>query len=60
MKNFKVTIKAIVTKTYQVEADNVETAYELAHEKFSVLNDDTPEHYEQETVDIKEEKKCNN
>ena len=54
MKTFKITIKASVTKTYQVEADNVETAYELAHEKFSVLNDDTPEHYEQETVNILE------
>jgi len=54
VKNFKITIKASVTKTYLVEADNVETAYELAHEKFSVLGDDTPQHYEQETVDILE------
>jgi hypothetical protein len=54
MKNFEVTIKAVITKTYNVQADDVDTAYELAHEKFSVLSDDTPEHYEQETVDIKE------
>jgi hypothetical protein len=60
MKNYDVTIKATITKTYSVQADDVDTAYELAHEKFSVLNDDTPEHYEQETVNIKEEKKCKN
>ena len=54
MKNFEVTIKAVITKTYNVQADDRDTAYELAHEKFSVLNDDTPEHYEQETINIKE------
>ena len=60
MKNYDVTIKATITKTYSVQADDRDTAYELAHEKFSALSDDTPEHYEQETVDIKEEKKCKN
>jgi len=54
MKTYKVTIEARVTKSYVVEADDVDVAYELAHERFSVLNDDTPERYEEETLDIRE------
>jgi len=53
---YEVTILARVTKTYTVEADNEDLAYELAHELFSVLNDDTPERYEEETLDIREVK----
>ena len=53
---YEVTILARVTKTYTVEADNEDLAYELAHELFSVLNDDTPERYEEETLDIREAK----
>ena len=53
---YKVTIEARVTKSYIVEADNEDLAYELAHELFSVLNDDTPERYEEETLDIREVK----
>jgi len=60
MRNFDVTIRVTITKTYNVQADNEDNAYELAHEKFTLECDDTPEHYEQETVDIKEEKKCKN
>jgi len=51
---YAVTIEARVTKTYTVEAENVDLAYELAHEQFSVLNDDVPEHYEENTLEIKE------
>ena len=53
---YKVTIEARVTKSYIVEADNEDLAYESAHELFSVLNDDTPERYEEETLDIREVK----
>ena len=53
---YEVTIQARVVKTYTVEADNEDLAYELAHELFSVLNDDTPEQYEEETLDIREVK----
>ena len=53
---YEVTIQARVVKTYTVEADNEDLAYELAHEQFSVLNDDTPERYEEETLDIREVK----
>ena len=56
MKTYQVTIEARITKSYIVEADNEDVAYELAHEQFSVLNDDTPERYEQETLDICEVK----
>lgn len=52
MKTYKVTIEARVTKSYIVEADNEDVAYELAHEEFSVLNDDVPERYEEQTLDI--------
>lgn len=54
MKTYKVTIEARVTKSYIVEADNEDVAYELAHDKFSVLTDDVPERYEEETLDIRE------
>tara|TARA_R110000823_G_scaffold310532_1_gene435486 strand:+ start:102 stop:275 length:174 start_codon:yes stop_codon:yes gene_type:complete len=56
MKTYQVTIEARITKSYIVEADNEDGAYELAHEQFSVLNDDTPERYEEETLDICEVK----
>jgi hypothetical protein len=56
MKTYQVTIEARVTKSYIVEADNEDVAYELAHEQFSVLNDDTPERYEEETLNICEVK----
>ena len=56
MKTYEVTILARVTKTYTVEADSEDLAYELAHEQFSVLNDDVPERYEEETLDIREVK----
>jgi len=54
MKTYEVTIKATIYKTLTVEAANEDEAYEAAHEKFSVLNDDTPERYEQETMGIEE------
>ena len=56
MKTYQVTIEARITKSYIVEADNEDVAYELAHEQFSVLNDDTPERYEEETLNICEVK----
>jgi hypothetical protein len=52
MPKFEVTIQAHVTKTYAVEADDADQAYEAAHEAFSVLTDDAEEHYTQETLDI--------
>ena len=54
MKTYSVTIQARIVKTITVEADDIDQAYELAHEQFSVLNDDNEEHYEQDTIDIEE------
>ena len=52
MKEYHVTIRATVTKTLTVEAANVDEAEETAHQEFSILNDDSPEKYEQETLKI--------
>ena len=51
---YEVTIEARVTKTYTVEAESRSDAYEIAVEQFSVLNDDAPEDYEQNLLNIKE------
>ena len=52
MPKFDVTIKAVITKTYEVEADTQELAEQEAHEIFSVLNETgISENYEQDTVD---------
>ena len=49
---YKITIRATVPKDYIVEGDDEDDAVIEAHEKFTVLNDDTPEDYEQETVRV--------
>lgn len=54
MKTYDVTIKAIVIKTYTVEAEDEDEASLIAHEDFTVESDDTPERYEQETLEILE------
>jgi len=54
VKTYDVIIKTTIYKTYRVEATSDDDAYEQAHECFSVLNDGTPERYEQETIDISE------
>lgn len=52
-KEYLVTVRATVTKTYVVEADNEDDAADEAHEIFSVLpEDDVQENYEQETVSV--------
>jgi len=44
---YEVTIEARVTKSYIVEADDVDEAIEIGHAHFSVLCDGTDEKYEQ-------------
>jgi hypothetical protein len=60
MRTYKVTIRAIVTKTLTVKAKNKDDAYEAASEEFTVLcdgkNEDYEQRYEQYLVDIKEKK----
>jgi hypothetical protein len=57
IKGWKVTIKAIVTKTIEITEDEAESeaeAIEIAHTIFSTVNNDTPEKYEQETESVEE------
>jgi hypothetical protein len=49
MKTYEVGIRATICKRLTIEAENEEDAIEAAHEQFSVLNDDIPENYDQET-----------
>ena len=51
---YNVTIRATVTKTYSIDANNANEAAAAATDIFSVLEDETPEHYEQEILDIEE------
>lgn len=53
---YYVTIQATVRKTYEVEAEDKLEAQETATELFSVLEDGTPEYYNQEVIDIESEK----
>jgi len=54
LTEYHVTIKASVTKTEGVFAESVDEAEEMAHQQFSILNDDNDERYEQETVNCEE------
>ena len=56
MKKYSVTIKAEITKTIAVEANDESQAAETAYELFSVLSDNYDENYEQDTVRIVEGK----
>jgi len=51
---YEVTIEARITKTYEVEAEDPDHAYELAHDKFDVNPDENKrEYFEYETMNIK-------
>jgi hypothetical protein len=55
MRTFEVTIKAVIRKTYRVEAEDEQQAQQQAHEQFSVLNEPgIDEHYSQDVIDIAE------
>jgi len=56
MGTYDVQIEAIVTKTIRVNAVDEDAAYDLAHEIFTVANDDHEERYEQNTLNIWEVK----
>lgn len=58
-KTYDVQIEAIVTKTIRVNAIDENAAYDLAHEIFTVANDDNEERYEQHTLNIFEVEKEN-
>lgn len=54
LKSYDVEIEATVRKTITVEAGDEKSAAEQAHEMFSVASDGDPEHYEQDTLEVKE------
>jgi hypothetical protein len=54
MKTYNVTIKAEIYKTITVIAEDEDAAYENAHDIFSVVSDEWPEKYSNETISIKE------
>lgn len=49
---YDVTIQATITKTYTVEAEDEDTAIQIANEDFDVNEDHTFETYEQDTIEI--------
>lgn len=51
MPTYKVTIRATLTKTITVVADDEEEACELAEDQFSVLKDSAEEDYDQDTLE---------
>ena len=55
MRQFDVTIKGSVTKTYRIEAENEQDAIEQAHEGFSMLAEEgIEEDYNEETMEVVE------
>lgn len=54
MKTYDVTIQAVITKTFRIQADNPDDAYCEAHEMFNPYSEESEERYEQETLSIKE------
>jgi len=54
MKTYEVTIKAIIIKTYTIEAESEAEATEIGNEVFSVETDEAPEQYEQDIIDVSE------
>lgn len=54
MKTYDVTIQATVTKTIRVEAEDSNEATIQAHEEFNVHSGEGDEHYDEQTIEIKE------
>lgn len=50
MKKFEVTIRATITKTITIEAENKNEAIKLAHSEFDVNVDDNDENYKQDCL----------
>ncbi len=53
MKTYNVTIRATITKTYEIDAEDESTAEGVGHEVFIVENEqDIDEDYKQETMSV--------
>lgn len=54
---YEVTIRATITKTYTVEAEDEDEASEIANEEFDVrTQENIDERYEQDTIEIQPKK----
>ena len=54
MKTYSVTIQAVITKTFEVKAENEGQAYEDACELFSSDSDQNEENYTQDLISVNE------
>lgn len=54
MKTFVVVVRATVTKTMNIVAENDDEAAKVAQETFTVAEDDCDENYEQDILTINE------
>ena len=54
MGTYDVQIEAIITKKIRVNAVDEDEAYDLAHEIFTVTNDDHERYIEENTLSIRE------
>lgn len=50
---YRVTIEAVIRKTYEVEAEDTQQAQELANEMFTV-EPEGGEYYNQQAIDVEE------
>ena len=55
MKTYAVVIRATITKTILVDAEDEMQASELAHQDFTVECEDDDENYEQDTLSVEEQ-----
>jgi hypothetical protein len=53
MTKYQVTIEAVIRKTYEVEAEDMQKAQEMANEMFTV-EPDGDEYYDQQAIDVEE------
>ena len=58
MKTYEVTIKAEIYKTITVIAEDEDAAFCDAYEIFSVISDEWPEKYNEETISVAEVLPC--
>ena len=54
MRTYDVTIKAVVTKTYTVHAEDKDTAEAIAWDRFSFMNDAAEEDVDYECLEVVE------
>lgn len=53
MKTYKITIQAVIRKTYAIEAEDMNSAADAANECFNVNNEPgVDEHYSQDILEI--------